>query len=62
MTCRHEVIKTDPKLQVDVYKDFARAIRTGGKPFVPAEQTIEVMRIMEWCRKESGRITQTPLA
>lgn len=40
----------------------ARAIRTGGEPFVPAEQTLEVMRIMEWCRKESRRITQTPLA
>ncbi len=59
---RQEVIRVDPKYQVDVYKDFARAIRTGGAPFVPAEQTLEVMRIMEWCRRDSKRITQTPLA
>ena len=57
-----EVIKVDPAYQVDVYKDFARAIRTNTLPFVPAAETLEVMRIMEWCRKDSKRITQTPLA
>ena len=55
------MVKIDPKLEVDVYRDLARAIRSGGNPFVPPEQTLQVMRIMAWCRKESGRITQTPL-
>jgi predicted dehydrogenase len=59
--CRVEAIRVDPKYQVDVYKDFARAIRTGGEPFVPAAQTLEVMRVMEWCRKDSRRIIVTPL-
>jgi scyllo-inositol 2-dehydrogenase (NADP+) len=59
--CRQEVVQVDPELQVDVYKDFARAIRTAGTPFVPPEQTLEVMRIMDRCRKDSNRITQTPL-
>ncbi len=58
---KREVVKIDPKLEVDVYRDLARAIRSGGNPFVPPEQTLQVMRIMAWCRKESGRITQTPL-
>jgi scyllo-inositol 2-dehydrogenase (NADP+) len=56
-----EVIPVDPKHQVDVYRDFARAIRTGSTPFVPASETLEVMRIMDWCRKDSHGITQTPL-
>lgn len=56
-----EVIAVDPKYQVDVYKDLARAIRTGTAPFVPASETLEVMRIMDWCRKDSKGITQTPL-
>ena len=60
ITPRCEVIKTDPRLEVDVYKDLARAIRSGGKPFVPAEQTLQVMRIMAWCRRNSRRIEQTP--
>jgi scyllo-inositol 2-dehydrogenase (NADP+) len=60
--CRVETIRVDPKYQVDVYKDFARAIRTGVEPFVPATQTLEVMRIMEWCRKDSRRTVVTPLA
>jgi predicted dehydrogenase len=56
-----ETIKVNTAYQVDVYKDFARAIRTGTAPFIPATETLEVMRIMEWCRKDSGRITRTPL-
>jgi len=57
-----ETINVDPKYQVDVYKDLAQAIRAGKEPFVPAWQTLEVMKVMERCRKNSGRIIQTPLA
>jgi scyllo-inositol 2-dehydrogenase (NADP+) len=60
--CNEEFVPVNPKYQVDVYKDFARAIRTGSTPFVPPSETLEVMRIMDWCRKDSHGITQTPLA
>lgn len=57
-----EVIAVDPKHTIDVYKELARAIRTKADPFVPAWQTLEVMRMIDRCRKESGRIVETTLA
>lgn len=56
-----KVIKVDPGQGVDIYKDFARSVRTGRQPLVPATQTLEVMRIMDRCRKMSGRIVVTKL-
>ncbi len=47
-------VETDQALQVDVYADLARAIRTGGQPFVPVEETLAVMRIMAQCRASVG--------
>ena len=46
-----ETVKIDPKLEVDVYADFARAIRTGAAPFAKPEETLAVMRLMDQCRK-----------
>ncbi len=57
-----ETIKINPKYRVDVYEDFAKAIRTGREPFVAPQQTLEVMRVMDLCRKQAGGIMQTPLA
>ncbi len=57
-----KVIPVNRKYEVDVYGDLARAIRTGAEPLVPARQTLEVMRLMDRCRKESGPVVVTPLA
>jgi predicted dehydrogenase len=46
-----ETVKVDPKLAVDVYADFARAIRTGSPVFAEPEETLAVMRLMDKCRQ-----------
>ena len=46
-----ETVKVDPSLKVDVYADFARAIRTGAAPFAKPEETLAVMRLMDRCRQ-----------
>ena len=44
-------------LKVDVYADFARAIRTGAAPFAKPEETLAVMRIMDQCRQSDPVIS-----
>jgi scyllo-inositol 2-dehydrogenase (NADP+) len=58
---RESTIPVDAKLRVDVYDDLARAIRTGAKPFVVPEEPLAVMKLIERCRAEAGRIVQTRL-
>ena len=52
-----KTVKVDPSLQVDVYADFARAIRTGSAPFARPEETLAVMRIMDQCRRSEPIIS-----
>ena len=54
-------IPVDESLAVDVYADLARAIRTGRQPFVRPEEPLALMRLIDRCRAESGRIVSTPL-
>ncbi len=58
---RESAIPVDKTLAVDVYADLARAIRTGGRPFVRPEEPLALMRLIDRCRAESGRIVSTPL-
>ncbi len=53
------VIPVDQGLAVDVYADFARAIRGGRPPFVRPEEPLAVMRLIDRCRAQSGRILET---
>jgi predicted dehydrogenase len=53
-------IPVEEKYRVDVYEDFARAIRRGTKPFVSPEEPLAVMRMIERCRESAGRIVRTP--
>ena len=46
-----ESIPIDPALQIDLYADFAKAIRTGGTPYVPPKETLALMKILAECRK-----------
>ncbi len=61
MRFRYELVPVDASLQVDVYADFARAIRTGQPPFVRPEEPLAVMKLIDRCRAEAGRIIPTPL-
>lgn len=54
LNIREEVIPVDPGLAVDLYGDFAAAVRNGSQPFVPPEQTVALMRILDKCRKDAG--------
>ncbi len=51
----------DERFAVDIYKDLARAIRTGAEPFVKPEETLAVMRLIRRCRKSAGDVRRTPL-
>lgn len=48
------ICKVDAKYGIDLYADFARAVNCGTKPFVPPEETIALMRILEKCRNDAG--------
>ena len=58
---KEESIETDPRYAIDVYADFAKAIRADAEPFVKPAETLAVMRLLERCRREAGRILATPL-
>lgn len=57
---KEKKIPVDIKYGVDLYKDFAKAISSGSSPYVPPEETIKVMQIIELCRETAGKIRQTP--
>jgi predicted dehydrogenase len=51
-----ETVPVDPNLAVDLYTDFARAIRTGAAPFAKPEETLAVMRLIDRCRQSAPGI------
>jgi len=55
------VIPVDTSLKVDVYADLAAAIRTGSQPFVRPGEPLALMKLIDRCRAEAGRIVPTPL-
>jgi len=59
---QRETIAVDPAEDVDLYTDFARAIRKRIQPYIKAKEVLEVMRVMERCRKDSGKIFCSRLA
>ena len=58
---REKIIAVNPRNNVDVYADFARAIRTGAAPFIKPTETIAVMQVIAKCRAASGGIQATAL-
>lgn len=48
-------IPVDESKAVDVYADFAEAIRTGRPPFVPPKESLRVMEAVEQVRRSCGR-------
>jgi len=49
-------VAADERLGVDVFKDFARAIRCGTPPAVPPEETLAVMKLIARCRECAGTV------
>lgn len=58
---REKTIPVNPRDKVDVYADFAHAIRTGAAPFVKPCETLAVMQMIEQCSLASGEIQATSL-
>ena len=56
-----ETIAIDSQFSLEVFADLARAIRTGGAPYVKPVETLAVMRMLERCRKSARGIIETPL-
>jgi predicted dehydrogenase len=54
-----EQVKVDRRLAVDVYADLAAAIRKGRPAFVRPEEPLAVMKLIDRCRADSGRILKT---
>jgi len=55
---REETVVVDAGLEVDVYADLAAAIRGGRPPLVQAKEALAVMRLIERCREDSGRVVR----
>jgi predicted dehydrogenase len=53
---RRDVVPVDQSLAVDVYADLATAVRTGRAPFVKPEEPLAVMKLIDRCRENSGRV------
>ncbi|NQT93378.1 MAG: Gfo/Idh/MocA family oxidoreductase, partial [Lentisphaerae bacterium] len=53
---KEETVPVNPRYGVDVYKDLARAIRTGATPLVDPAETLQVMKVMQRCREDAGKI------
>ena len=53
------VVKVNQKLGVDVYADFARAVRERSAPFVKPEEPLAVMRLIDRCRADARSILRT---
>jgi scyllo-inositol 2-dehydrogenase (NADP+) len=61
LSIRETLIAVDEDRAVDVYADFARAIRSGTPPFVRPEEPLAVMRLIDRCRAAGGRIVANSL-
>jgi predicted dehydrogenase len=58
---KEEIIPVNPKYAINLYADLAKAIRNGTAPAILPEETLAVMKMIETCREQAGRIIQTPL-
>ncbi|MBN2448758.1 MAG: Gfo/Idh/MocA family oxidoreductase [Lentisphaeria bacterium] len=59
---QEEVVPVDASRQLDVFANFAAAIRGTAPLFVPPRETLAVMRLLEQCRIDSGGIRELPPA
>lgn len=60
-TCKDQVIPVDERYAVDVYADFARAIRNGTQPQVKPQESVSLIDLIDRCRRTSGDMVVTPI-
>lgn len=53
-----EIIPVEKRLQIDFFAEFALAVRTGVELFVKKKEALAVMRMVEECRRDAGRIVE----
>lgn len=53
---KQKTILVDPSYLVDIYANFASAILRGEPLFVKPEEPLAVMRLIDRCRQDSGRV------
>lgn len=58
---KKQTIKVNSKMEIDIYADFANAIRKRKSPVIKPEQVVAVMKMIENCRKEAGKLWVTPI-
>jgi len=58
---RERCIPVNPRKKVDLYQNFAQAIRTKAAPFAKPCETLAVMQLIEKCSLASGGIQVTAL-
>lgn len=61
VACQDQVVPIDNRYAVDVYADFARAIRTRRSPVVKPEESVALIGLLDRCRRFSRRIIATPI-
>ena len=61
LSFKEEAVPVDRSLKVDVYANFAAAVRKRAPLFVKPKEPLAVMRIIDRCREDSGRLRRTPL-
>jgi len=55
------VLPVDSSRAVNVFTDFARAIRAGSPPLVPASNALRVVRLLHRCRRKAGKVQVTSI-
>jgi predicted dehydrogenase len=58
---RDQVIPVNPRYGIDVYADFAAAIRGNRSPLVKPEEALALIRLLDRCRRVSRGIVATPI-
>ncbi|MEI7435221.1 MAG: Gfo/Idh/MocA family oxidoreductase [bacterium] len=61
VACKDQIIPIEKRYAIDVYKDFAEAIRKHKQPLVKAEEAVALTGLLDRCRTYSRRIIATPI-
>ncbi len=51
---KEELIPVDASLEVNLYSDFVQTVGQGRHPYVPVDETIAVMKVLDACRRDAG--------
>ncbi len=58
---KDQVIPVEDRYTVDVYADFAQAIRTKRPPLVKPDESVALVELIDHCRRYSRKVIVTPI-